>query len=240
MSNQMIAAQRRSRKTPFPYLTKGLLVGLLALALAGCGGKAQPVAGGQAPNQDAAQLAAELERLSTRNKELETKLNRMTSQLAEAEKSLDELKATKGAVVNLINETYLNEKVDEDPLTYKKVAMADLDGDGTEEKIIVATTAQADPKTGEFAWDDGHPWYVYVDEADGTRTTLFANWVQLGRLRVVVGEEPTSLIIASEQGAGTTIYRVTYKGPKQTEAMEMASYLTGVRPTFPPGANFID
>jgi len=138
----------------------------------------------------------------------------------------------------LINETYFTADADADPLAYKKTAKADLDGDGQEETIVVATTAQWIEEYGDFDWDDGHPWYVYVDEADGTRTTVFADWVQLGELRVQIGLEPTSVIITREQGAGTSIYRVVYSGPHQTEATELTSFETNGYATFPPGSLF--
>ncbi len=38
----------------------------------------------------------------------------------------------------------------------------DLDGDGTNEKIVLVTSAERD-KDGEFFWNDGQQWALYID-----------------------------------------------------------------------------
>ena len=93
-------------------------------------------------------------------------------------------------------------------------------------------SAALDPKTGEVGWDDGHPWHVYVDEPDGTRTVIFARWVQLGQLRVMLADDRRTLILLDEQGAGTAIYQVKYQGPNQFEAVELLSFGIWDRATF--------
>lgn len=140
--------------------------------------------------------------------------------------------------VNLLEPAYLNPQGGTDSWPYRKSLQADLDGDGQTEKVMVVTNPAADPETKSFGWDDGHAWHVYVEEADGTRTPLFARWVQLGRLEVTLGEKPAGVIIQQSTGVGTSIYQVTYKGPGKAEAVQLFEMLTLDRATFPAGFEY--
>lgn len=71
----------------------------------------------------------------------------------------------------------------------------------------------------EFAWDDGHPWHVYVEETDGSRTYLFSNWVQMGRLDVILDRESPGLFIVASRCGSLVVYRAIYRGPGQVEAV---------------------
>ncbi len=120
---------------------------------------------------------------------------------------------------NLISAHY--SKVDDAGWNYRKYLSADLDSDGTVEQVLVTTSAGVDPKNGEVAWDDGHVWRVYVEEPDGRRTLVFSDWVQLGRLEALLGEQPAGLLLEVVGGVGTVIYAVEYRGPDQTEAFQL-------------------
>ena len=41
----------------------------------------------------------------------------------------------------------------------------DVDGDGADEKILLVTSAERD-RSGEFFWNDGQNWALYVDDKD--------------------------------------------------------------------------
>jgi hypothetical protein len=127
---------------------------------------------------------------------------------------------TKGPeVVNLINPNYPPGVAGEPGWEYHKTLSADLDGDGQTERVSVTNNAEWLPEQKEFAWDDGHAWHVYVEEADGSRTYLFSNWVQLGQLDVILDQQGPGLFIVSSRGGGLIVYRATYKGPGQGETV---------------------
>lgn len=103
---------------------------------------------------------------------------------------------------------------------------ADLDGDGVSETVHVIARVERIEREGsdEFAWDDGQPWQVYIEAADGDRTHVYSRWVQLGWLRAAVAEEQgvRSLIILEEQGAGLRLFQVAYRGPGDAQAEQLA------------------
>lgn len=65
-------------------------------------------------------------------------------------------------------------KISDDVLSWHKVSKyeGDLDGDGVDEKLVLSTTAECD-KNGEFFWNDGQNWALYV--IDGQESYLLFN-----------------------------------------------------------------
>ncbi|HJR36335.1 MAG TPA: hypothetical protein VJ817_15365, partial [Gemmatimonadales bacterium] len=55
---------------------------------------------------------------------------------------------------------------------YQQSARADLDGDGRAERVVM--TAKVELYRGRPAWDDGQPWQVYIEAAEGGRTYVYA------------------------------------------------------------------
>ncbi len=108
---------------------------------------------------------------------------------------------------------------------YQQSMTAELDGDGSTEAIYILAKAMKDPnRPGEYQWDDGQPWQVYVQDG-GDITRIFARWVQAGRLTVfVTDEEPARLVVAEQEGAGFHLYNVRYKGPGSVKATKMVSF----------------
>lgn len=139
--------------------------------------------------------------------------------------------------ITLLDPQYPPAGLGEPGWDYSETARADLDGDGAPEEIVVIARVQRlrGGPAGEFAWDDGQPWQVYVVEPDGQRTYVYSRWVQLGRLQVLVGEAAAgrSLLIVEEQGAGLGLYRVNYRGPGEAESAALAQETVLTR-TSPP------
>lgn len=104
---------------------------------------------------------------------------------------------------------------------YHQTLQADLNGDGQKERVSVITNAVWVPERKEFGWDDGHPWHVYVEAADGSRTYLFSNWVQLGKLDVIFDPESRNLFIVSLRGGGMVVYRATYHRPGEADLYQV-------------------
>jgi hypothetical protein len=107
---------------------------------------------------------------------------------------------------------------------YQRSLQADLDGDNTLETIeILARVLRSPSRPGEYQWDDGQPWQVYVKDGDHI-THIYARYVQLGGLEVLVTDEPQPrLVIAETQGAGYALYAVEYGGPGKAKATELAA-----------------
>ena len=124
--------------------------------------------------------------------------------------------------VNLVDPNY--PAADDEPgWDYRQEVEADLDGDGSLEHILVTARAERSPSNpNEYLWDDGQPWQVVVTSLEGEKTLVYSRWVQIGQLRVLVGEpqqnERSHLIILELTGANVSMYRVEYNGPGQTNA----------------------
>lgn len=159
-----------------------------------------------------AELAARNTDLEARNRELEARNQELADRLSPESRS-----------VNLINPIFPPAVGGTPGWEYHQTLSADLDGDGQQERVSVTTNAfwMADEKA--FAWDDGHPWHVYVEESDGSRTYLFSNWVQLGRLEVILDREGPGLFIVYTRGGELVIYRATYRGPGQATTVDAFS-----------------
>jgi hypothetical protein len=121
------------------------------------------------------------------------------------------------AALNLIDSTIAPAVANQAGWNYSQTASEDLDGDGQPEKVIL--TARVELIRGRPAWDDGQPWQVYIEEADGTRTYVFSRFVQLGTLSLRVsakGSEHRPVIVLLEQLPDRmSVYEVEYSGPQR-------------------------
>lgn len=132
-----------------------------------------------------------------------------------------------GRPVNLVHPAYpLAHAGDEGwGLHYRLVA--DLTGDGRPETVhLIARVERSMRDASGFAWDDGHLWQVYVEDADGATTHVFSRWVQIGTVRAALiddGVRPDlrGLAITTLEGAGVGLYRIAYRGPGDFEAFEL-------------------
>lgn len=106
----------------------------------------------------------------------------------------------------------------EDGWNYHRSAEADLDGDGSPERVVL--TARVELYRGRPAWDDGQPWQVYVEAAGGSRTYLYARRLQLGALtlRISAGE-PAQVILLEHLPDRLSLYEIHYRQPGQAVAV---------------------
>lgn len=99
-------------------------------------------------------------------------------------------------------------------------------------------TARADWNGQSFDFDDGQPWQVYVEEADGKRTYLYSRWVQIGTLEVGISEDKgkPSVVILERQGFSFSLYRIHYGGPgvQRAESIGMAQLSNRTSLHIPP------
>ncbi len=98
----------------------------------------------------------------------------------------------------------------------------DLDADGAPEQVVVM--ARAGLINGRPAWDDGQPWQVYVEEADGERTYLYRRFVQLGTVTMRLGldendEEPSTVVLIEHLPDRLQLYELDYRGPGDVDVV---------------------
>lgn len=119
---------------------------------------------------------------------------------------------------------------------YRESVAADLDSDGANETVWVTARASWNGRSWDF--DDGQPWQVYVEEADGQRTYLYSRWVQIGTLEVGISEEKgqPSVVILERQGFSFSLYRIYYGGPgvQRVESIGAAQLSNRTTPHIPP------
>lgn len=112
---------------------------------------------------------------------------------------------------------------------HAQAAAADLDGDGTPERVVIV--ANADSYRGRVLWDDGQIWQVYVEEPDGTRTYVYKQFLQLGSVLARLSRpetaapgqpaEPPRILLLEQLPQRFSAYEVTYSGPGQVRAAQL-------------------
>ena len=118
--------------------------------------------------------------------------------------------------------------------------MADLDGDGVEERLVVASDVLAGPD-GAPAWEDGHRWAAWVVEpeasGDSVRTQLYGAFVPTGRADVFVTapsvDESPSVLVLERGGTRVATHEVRYHGPADARSVSAAEYPVLPRVPYP-------
>jgi hypothetical protein len=102
---------------------------------------------------------------------------------------------------------------------YVQRAKADFDGDGRDETAVLIADVALDAR-GRPLWEDGHRWQLYFEEADSTRTYIYARFLPFGRLEASVtvpDEEKMPTVVLRELTPHTLgVYEVRYSGPRQS------------------------
>ena len=111
---------------------------------------------------------------------------------------------------------------------------ADLDGDGADERLVVASDVSVDA-AGAPLWEDGHLWAAYVVDApeagarDSARTLLYGAFLPMGRAEVALTEpsvgEPPRVFILSRMNGRVTAEDVAYDGPGKARGMGGATFM---------------
>ena len=119
---------------------------------------------------------------------------------------------------------------------------ADLDGDGADERLVVASDVMPGPD-GAPAWEDGHRWAVWVLEpetdasGDSVRTQLYGAFVPTGRADVYVTApsvgEPPGVLVLERGGTRVATHEVRYHGPADARSVSSATYPVLPRVPYP-------
>jgi hypothetical protein len=101
---------------------------------------------------------------------------------------------------------------------YQQRVSADVDGDGADEWVVLIADVGLDVG-GIPMWEHGHRWQVYVEEANGERTRLYARFLPNGKLTAELaqpegGVRPT-IVLLEQWPEGIAVYEYRYNRPGQ-------------------------
>ena len=109
----------------------------------------------------------------------------------------------------------------QDGWNYEQSAEADLNGDGRAERIVL--TARVEKYRGRFAWDDGHPWQLYIEDQDGARTYVYSRRIQLGTLamRITNGTQDStpSIVLIEHTPDQLNVYEAFYEASERSSTV---------------------
>lgn len=119
---------------------------------------------------------------------------------------------------------------------FQRSVWADLDGDGTGERLVVAADVVVD-SAGAPLWEDGHRWAAYVVDgsetgaADSARTLLYGAFLPMGRAEVAVTEpyegEPPRVLVIDRANGRASAQEVAYDGPGRARGLGGAHFRPG-------------
>ena len=99
---------------------------------------------------------------------------------------------------------------------YAQRVSADFDGDGEDETAVLMSDVTLDDG-GAPLWEDGHRWQVYVEEADGRITRLYAKFIPRGRVIADVGVPAAGkelyIVVVEHSPERIGVYEYEYRGP---------------------------
>ena len=105
---------------------------------------------------------------------------------------------------------------------YVQRAKADFDGDGNDETAVLIADVTLDAR-GNPLWEDGHRWQLYFEEADSTRTYIYARFLPFGKLEASVTvpdeEKMPTVVLREITPHALGVYEVRYSGVKQSRSV---------------------
>lgn len=128
-------------------------------------------------------------------------------------------RVTFDSAVNLIDAKVPRALAGDPQWQYVQRAKADFDGDGRDETAVLIADVTLDAR-GVPLWDDGHRWQLYFEEADSTRTYIYARFLPNGKLEASVTvpdeERMPTVVLREITPHAIGVYEVRYSGPGQT------------------------
>ena len=128
-------------------------------------------------------------------------------------------RVTFDSAVNLIDPKVPQAIAGDPQWQYVQRAKADFDGDGRDETAVLMAEVGLDAR-GIPLWEDGHRWQLYFEEADSTRTYIYARFLPFGKLEASVTvpdeEKMPTVVLRELTPHAVGVYEVRYSGPKQS------------------------
>jgi len=114
-----------------------------------------------------------------------------------------------------------------DAWAYRREASADLDGDGTTERIVISADVTISEKKVPL-WEDGHRWAVYAEATDGRRTMLYGAFVPNGFAEAAVlaadSEGKRRVLVQERTPSQVRALEIEYLGPGIAKSRSAAHY----------------
>ena len=111
----------------------------------------------------------------------------------------------------------------------QRETVADLDGDGADEHLVLAADATAGPD-GDPLWEDGHRWALWAVELapDSVRTLLYGAFVSQGRVEIAL-EDPSiggapDVVVMERTPSQVRMLEVRYHAPGDARTVTAAYY----------------
>jgi hypothetical protein len=128
-------------------------------------------------------------------------------------------RVTFDSAVNLIDSLVPRAVAGDAQWKYVQRAKADFDGDGNDETAVLIADVTLDAR-GRPLWEDGHRWQLYFEEADSTRTYIYARFLPFGKLEASVTvpdeEKMPTVVLREITPHSLAVYEVRYSGPRQS------------------------
>lgn len=106
---------------------------------------------------------------------------------------------------------------------YQQSASADLDGDGDTERAVLLADVQH--VRDDYLWGDTQRWVLYVEEADSTRTWLYAQSLHGGRAEPMLASidkgKRRSIVLSERMPRALSMYEIEYLGPGKVKARRL-------------------
>jgi hypothetical protein len=109
---------------------------------------------------------------------------------------------------------------------YQRALQADLNGDGSEEQVVLAADVMVNERDRPL-WEDGHRWAVVVRER-GSDTLVFSSFVPNGFVEAAISaassEGGRELFIQERTPSQIRALVVSYQGPGSARSVSGAYY----------------
>ncbi len=138
----------------------------------------------------------------------------------EAREGMTERNAQPDAIESMLDSRVPAAKAGDAGWMYAQRVVADFDGDDKDETAVLLSDVALDAR-GAPLWEDGHRWQVYVEEADGTVTRLYARFVPRGKVTADVGVPSAGkelyIVVVEHSPERMGVYEFEYRGPQKAD-----------------------
>ncbi|GAB5519087.1 MAG: hypothetical protein RhofKO_13380 [Rhodothermales bacterium] len=124
-----------------------------------------------------------------------------------------------------VDAAFTNGTVDVTTWPYQQRHTHDLNGDGTDETLVLTAEVEVN-ESGEPLWEDGHRWAIYVDEANASPTFLYGGFVPNGdvELGLTDSTSPPNVLVNIRTPYAITLHEVHYLATGDAQLITYANF----------------